>query len=362
MRALVLAGGFGTRLRPLSCTRPKMLFPIGDKLLIDWTLGGLSRCGVDTVIMAVNYMADTLISHLGSRRYGVNIVYSREQRPLGTGGPIKRARNMLEGEPFLVLNGDILSDIDFEALVKRHIETGATATVALTPVPDPSRYGAVEFTAEGVINRFVEKPERGSEPSNLVNAGVYVLDPSIFDHIPEGRVSMEREVFPPLARERRLRGFESRGLWMDMGVPDDYLRANQMILRRFEGGVREGEGAKIDVDARIVAPCYIGAEAEIMARSRVGPNATICDHAQIGEGCRVMNSVIFPGAALGDHTTVRNSIIGENAVLGRRVNVESGSLIGDYSTIREGVTITGGVSICPSKEVGENILEHRQVM
>jgi len=362
VRALVLAGGFGTRLRPLSCTRPKMLFPICDKPLIDWTLGALSRCGVDTVVMAVNYMADALIHHLGDKRYGMDMVYQREQRPLGTGGPIKSARKVLDGESFLVLNGDILSDIDFESLLRAHKATGATATVALTPVADPSRYGAVELTSEGVIRRFVEKPERGKEPSNLINAGAYALDPRVFDYIPEGRVSVEREVFPVLAGESRLFGFESRGLWMDMGVPDDYLRANQLMLRRFEGGVREGEGAKIDVDARIVAPCYVGAGAEILAGSRVGPNATICDHAHVGEGCRVEDSVIFPGAVIGDHSTVRGAIIGENAVVGRGVSVQSGSLVGDYSTIRDGVTLTGGVSICPSKEVGESILEHRQVM
>jgi NDP-sugar pyrophosphorylase family protein len=147
-----------------------------------------------------------------------------------------------------------------------------------------------------------------------------------------------------------------------MGVPDDYLRANQLMLRRFEGGVREADGAKIDVDALIVAPCYVGTGAEILAGSRVGPNATICDHAHVGEGCRVEDSVIFPGAIIGDHSTVRGAIIGENAVIGSGVSVEAGSLIGDYSMIRDGVTLTGGVSICPSKEVGESILEHRQVM
>jgi NDP-sugar pyrophosphorylase family protein len=339
-----------------------MLFPVGDRPLIDWTLGGLSRCGVDTVVMAVNYMADALINHLGSSRCGVDIVYSREQRPLGTGGPIKKAKNLLEGEPFLVLNGDILSDIDFSQLVKRHRETGATVTVALTPVADPSRYGAVEVTAEGMIRRFVEKPARGTEPSNLINAGAYVLDTTVLDCIPEGRVSMERDVFPILAAESRLYGYESRGLWMDMGVPDDYLCANRMILRRFEGGVREGEGAKIEASTRVISPCYIGVGAEILANSRVGPNATISDHVEIGESCVVENSVIFPGATIGDNSTVRDAIIGENAIIGRGAKVESGSLVGDYSTIRDGVTITGGVSICPSKEVGESILEHRQVM
>jgi NDP-sugar pyrophosphorylase family protein len=360
VRALVLAGGFGTRLRPLSCTRPKMLFPIGDRPLIDWTLRNLSRGGVETAVMAVNYMADTLMSYLGPKKYGIEIVYSREQRPLGTGGPIRKARDALGSEPFLVLNGDILIDIDIRLLTEHHEACGGLATVALTPVADPSRYGAVQLDGTR-ITRFVEKPRRGEEPSNFINAGVYVLDPRIFDYIPEGRSSIEREVFPTLARERLLHGFDTRGLWTDMGVPDDYLKANQMILS-LHGGEMKAGGGLIDGRAEMVAPCYLGSGAVVGAGSRIGPNVTICDHAQIGRACHVSNSIIFPGATIDDHATVRDAIIGENATLGRWVNVESGSLVGDYSSIMDGVTITGGVSICPSKEVSESILEHRQVM
>ena len=362
MKALVLAGGFGTRLRPLSCTRPKMLFPIGDQPLMDWTLRNLSQGGVDTVVLAVNYMAEALVRYLGPTKYDLGIIYSREQRPLGTGGPIKKAKDLLNGEPFLVLNGDIISDIDIRRLIEYHGAKGGLATVALTPVSDPSRYGAVELDWEGRITRFVEKPEKGKEPSNLINAGIYVLDPKIFDYIPDGRAaSIEREVFPVLANERKLYGFEFHGLWTDMGVPDDYLKANQIILSKYEG-VKMGEGAKVDPAAKIIAPCYIGLGAEIGADSLIGPNTTICDHVLVGKGCRIENSILFPGAAVGDYSSVKNAILGENAILERWVKVESGSLIGDYSIIRDGVTITDGVSICPSKEVGESILDRRQVM
>ncbi|MCX6656086.1 MAG: NDP-sugar synthase [Candidatus Bathyarchaeota archaeon] len=362
MKALVLAGGLGTRLRPLSCTRPKMLFPIGEQSLMDWTLKNLSQGGIDTVVMAVNYMAEALVRYLGPTKYDLGIIYSRENRPLGTGGPIRKAKDLLNSEPFLVMNGDVITDIDIRRLIDFHKAKRGLATVALTPVSDPTRYGAVELDWEGRITRFVEKPERGKEPSNLINAGIYVLDPKILDYIPDGRaVSIEREVFPVLANERKLFGFEFHGLWTDIGIPDDYLRANQIILSKYEG-VKLGEGAKVDPSAKILPPCYIGSEAEIGADSLIGPNTTISDHVLIGKGCRIENSILFAGAAIGDYSSVKNAIIGEQAILERWVKVESGSLVGDYSMIRDSVTITDGVSICPSKEVTDSILERRQVM
>ncbi|MFA5869733.1 MAG: NDP-sugar synthase, partial [Candidatus Bathyarchaeia archaeon] len=340
----------------------KMLFPIGDQPLMDWTLKNLSQGGVDTVVMAVNYMAEALVRYLGPTKYDLGIIYSREQRPLGTGGPIRKARDLLNGEPFLVLNGDVISDIDIRRLIEYHKAKGGLATVALTPVSDPSRYGAVELDWEGRITRFVEKPEKGKEPSNLINAGIYVLDPKIFDYIPEGRASsIEREVFPVLANERKLFGFEFHGFWTDMGIPEDYLKANQIILSKYDG-VKQGEGVKIDPSAKILAPCYIGPGAEIGPDCLIGPNTTISDHVLIGKGCRIENSIIFTGASIGDYSSVKNAIIGENAILERWVKIESGSLIGDYSVILDGVTITEGVTVCPSKEVSESILDHRQVM
>lgn len=363
MKALVLAGGFGTRLRPLSCTRPKMLFPVANQALLDWTLKNLSEGGVDTAILAVNYMAEALVRHFGPTKFDLGIIYSREERPLGTGGPIKRAADMLQdGESFLVLNGDVISDIDYKRLVDFHRREGGIATIALYQVPDPSRYGAVQLDGEGRILRFVEKPEPGRAPSNLVNAGIYVLDRKVLDYIPEGRpVSTENEVFPVLAKEGVLYGYEARGLWVDIGVPEDYLTANSLLLSKLDG-VKVGENSSVDGSAEIIPPCSIGSGVEVRANSIIGPSTSIADHVHIGMGCRVENSIIFPGATVGDYTSIRNAIIGENATLQRWVKIESGSLIGDYAVIADGVTITQGVTICPSKLVEESILEPRQVM
>ncbi|RLI02968.1 hypothetical protein DRO31_02915, partial [Candidatus Bathyarchaeota archaeon] len=230
LKTLVLAGGFGTRLRPLSCSRPKALFPVANKPLIDYTLESLSEAGVETVVLAVYYMAESLVRYLGPTKNDLGILYLREQRPMGTGGPIRQARDMMNGEKFMVMNGDLLTDFDYKRLINYHEEKGGIATVALTQVEDPYRYGSVELDWEGRITRFVEKPELGKAPSNLINAGIYILEPEIYDYIPDGgKVRIETEVFPKLAEEQQLYGFESHGFWMDIGEPIDYLNANAAI-------------------------------------------------------------------------------------------------------------------------------------
>ncbi|MFP3951229.1 MAG: sugar phosphate nucleotidyltransferase [Candidatus Bathyarchaeia archaeon] len=362
MKALVLAGGFGTRLRPLSCTRPKMLFPVANEPLMDWVLRDLARSGVDTVVLAVYYMAEHLVRYLGPTKYDLGIIYSREQRPLGTGGPIRKAENLIDDEPFLVLNGDIITDLDYRRLINFHREKRGLATICLVQVPDPTRYGAVEIDWEGRISRFVEKPEPGRAPSNLINAGIYVMEKDVIDYIPEGRnVSVEKEVFPLLAEERKLYGFEAHGFWRDIGFPEDYLEANRLILEK-HNGVDRGEETQIGETASIITPCSIGDKVHIGEDSVIGPNTSISEEVKIGKGCRIQNSIIFRGASIGDYSSVSNAIIGENALIERWVKIESGSLIGDYAAIDDGVTITEGVSICPSKNIKESILQPCQVM
>ena len=339
-----------------------MLLPIANQPLIDYTLQSLAQGGVDTVVLSVYYMAESMVRYLGPTKYDLGILYSREQRPLGTGGPIKLAKDMLNGETFLTLNGDILTDLDYRRLVSFHREKGGLATIALVQVPDPSRYGAVELDWEGRITRFVEKPEPGMAPSNLINAGIYVLEPEVLDYIPDGRrVSIETEVFPKLAAERQLHGFECHGYWTDIGVPEEYLNANAAILGK-ESGSSGNENANVNPTATVKEPCIFGDNVNIGADSVIGPNVSMMDNVHIGKGVRIENSIIFAGASIEDYSSVRNAIIGESAVLERWVKVESGSLIGDYVQINDGVTITEGVSICPSKTVEESILEPKQVM
>ena len=362
MKTLVLAGGFGTRLRPLSCSRPKALFPIANKPLIDYILESLNGSETETVILAVYYMAESLVRYLGPTKYNLGILYSREQRPLGTAGPIKKAKDMLNGDSFMVMNGDILTEIDYKQLINYHEEKGGIATVALTQVNEPYRYGSVELDWEGRITRFVEKPELGMAPSNLVNAGVYIMEPEIFDYIPdEKKVRIETEVFPKLAEEQQLYGFETHAFWMDIGEPVDYLAANAAVLAR-QRRVVKPNSVDIDSLANINGPCNFGENVKVGSDSRIGPNVSLADDVMIGKGCRVENSIIYSGAVVEDYSSVKNAILGENSVLERWVKVESGSLIGDFAQISDGVTITSGVSVCPSKTVEESILQPKQVM
>ena len=205
LKAIILAGGFGTRLRPLSCTRPKVLLPIVNKPLLQWIFERLAQNGIKEAILAINMQTEFYIKQQQLPKHGVRVKFSIDppKTPLGTAGPIRRAEKLIGQEaPFLVLNGDIFADISYKDMIENHKEGKALATIALIKVEDPSRYGVAELAENNQIKRFIEKPPKQGVPTNLINAGVYILSPRIFDYIPKGRaVSMEREVFPKLADE-----------------------------------------------------------------------------------------------------------------------------------------------------------------
>jgi mannose-1-phosphate guanylyltransferase len=361
LKAIILAGGFGTRLRPLSCTRPKLLFPIGNKPLLDWTLKNLAESKVKEVVLAVNYMAEIFVHRYGSTAYRMKLHYSRETIPLGTGGPIKKAEDTIgHDEPFLALNGDIFTTINYQEVVKKHIEKDAVASIMLYKVEDPSRYGTVELTKNNCVVRFVEKPSKGKAPSNLVNAGIYVLEPEIFDYIPEGkRVSIEREVFPKLAAEKKLYAYDFEGLWIDIGKHDDFLHANRLLL---DADTRLSKRKPSETMAEIENPVVIGKNVKAEEKSKIGPYATIGDNVSLGKGVRIENSIIFPNAIISDFTSIKGAIIGEGAILGKWVKVEDNCIIGDYTIIGDNITLTQGVTVCPSKEVTESVLSPRNLM
>jgi len=369
MKAVILAGGFGTRLRPLSCTRPKHLFPIGNKPQLDWTIEKLAKSGTKEVILAVNYMADVYVQHYRKSKQKPKITFSRDilpsathtrfQRPLGTGGPIKNAEKLIgRREPFLVLNGDILTNIDYAELMKRHrTNDKATATIALYRVEDPSRYGVAELAKDNRVLRFVEKPIREKAPSNLINAGIYVLEPEIFGYIPSGRpVSIEREIFPKLAGEGKLYGYNFKGLWIDIGEPEDYLKANKLWLDHEIRKSQIGKDVHIEDEVKIKNPSTIDNRTTIEEKSDIGPHVTLGEHVTVGRGVHIENSIIFPEAIISDFTSIKGAIIGEAAMIGSSVKIESGCLIGDHVMIRDKVTLTRGVTVCPWKEVTESVL------
>jgi mannose-1-phosphate guanylyltransferase len=375
LKAIVLAGGFGTRLRPLSCTRPKLLFPIGNKPALDWTIEKLAKSGIKEVILAVNYMADAFVQHYRKSKQKLKVSFSEDiaasdknslyPRPLGTGGPIKNAEKIIGGkEPFLVLNGDVLTNIDYAELVKRHrANKKATATIALYRVEDPSRYGVVELTRDNRVIRFVEKPQLAKAPSNLINAGIYVLEPEVFDYIPSGkRVSIEREIFPKLAEEGKLYGYHFEGLWIDIGKPEDYLKANKLWLDTEIKTNQIGKNVHLENQVKINTPSTINNGTKIGEKSEIGPHVAMGEHVTIGKNVHVEDSIIFSGAIISNYSSIRGTIVGEAAIIGSRVKIENGCLIGDHTLIHDGLTLAQGVTVCPFKEVTENVLEPTCVM
>jgi len=364
LKALILAGGVGTRLRPLSCTRPKLLFPIANKPLLDWTLERLAKNGVKEVILAVNYMAEAFIQRYGTAKYGMKILYSREGRPLKTGGPIKKAEELIgHEEPFLVLNGDILTNMNYIDLVKKHKENDAIATITLYKVEDPSRYGIAEMTKKNRVLRFLEKPTRKEAPSSLANAGIYVLNPEIFDYIPNERpVSIEYETFPKLVKKGKLFGYSFEGLWTDIGELGDYLRANRLWLDTEIKKNKVEKSVKMEEAAEIANPTVLGKNVTVGEKSRIGPHVAIGDNVTIGKGVRIENSIVFPETFISDFTSVKGAIIGENAIIERWVKIEDGCIIGDHAIVKDNVTLTRGVTVCPSKEVAESVLTSKCLM
>jgi mannose-1-phosphate guanylyltransferase len=364
LKAVILAGGFGTRLRPLSCTRPKLLFPIGNEPLLDWTFKNLAKSDVSEVILAVNYMADAFIHRYGNSAYKMKLHYSRETMPLGTGGPLKKAESIIgHNEPFLVLNGDILTTIDFSEVVKLHKKNDAVASIMLYEIEDPSRYGTAELAKNNRVMRFIEKPPKGKARSNLVNAGIYVLEPQIFDYIPAAQqVSIEREVFPKLVAEKKLYGYNFEGLWIDIGKHEDYLRANQLLLETEARKEQRTKSVNVGRGVEIENPVVIGKNVEIDEKSKIGPYVAVGDGATVGKGVRIENSIVFPSAIISDFTSIKSAIIGEGAILGKWVKVEDNCVVGDYAMIRDNLTLTQGVTVCPSKEVTESVLTPRNLM
>ncbi|MCW4004191.1 MAG: NDP-sugar synthase [Candidatus Bathyarchaeota archaeon] len=353
---MILAGGFATRLRPLSCARPKTLFPIVNKPLLQWIFERLARNGVDEAILAVNALTQFYIRQQRPPKCGLKVKFSIDppKMPLGTAGPIKKAEQLIgHSEPFIVLNGDIFADINYRELLAEHKKLSALATIALCKVEDPCSFGVAELNGEQ-IKRFIEKPAKGEAPSNLINAGAYVLSPKVFDYIPQGRaVSIEREVFPKLAAEGKLYGYCINGLWMDIGKPEEYIETNKVILDSIANSLKQKNAEKFEVKK----PIALDGDVSVGEKSVIGPYAIIGKNTKVGKKVHISNSVVFADVEIGDFATLNGAIVGEGARVGKNVKLSEGCIVGDQAKIKDGVHLPEGLAICPAKEVSENVLK-----
>ena len=327
MRAVVLVGGFGTRLRPLTSDLPKQMLPIVDRPMIEHVVGHLAAHGVEEVVLSLGFLPDAFLdAYPDGRCAGIPLHYAVEPEPLDTAGAIRfAAEDARIDEAFLVLCGDVLTDLAVDELVGFHRASGAEATVSLTPVDDPSRYGVVPTDADGRVTGFVEKPPAGAAPCNWINAGTYVFEPSVIDRIEPGRrVSVEREVFPAMADEGVLYGLRSEAYWVDTGTPETYLGVQLDLLDGVRGPARSG----VD-DA---AETHPGAT---VRRSVSGPGVVVA------EGSRVCDSVVMAGSRIGEGAVVDGSLVGRNATIGPDARVLGLSVVGHGAEVVAGQHLTG---------------------
>ncbi len=299
--------------------------------------------------MAVNKLTEFYIRQEHVSQCGLKVKYSHDppKKPLGTAGPVKKAEKLIgHSEPFLVLNGDLITDISYKEMLQSHDERKAVATIALHEAEDPSRYGVAELEKGNLIKRFIEKPPKGTEPTNLINAGVYVLSPTIFNYIPTGKkVSMEREIFPKLAAESALYGHKVSGMWIDIGKPEEYLQTNKMMLNKAERSELKAGKFKIN------NPVAIGKGVSIGENSVIGPYAVLGRKVTVGRNVQIRDSVIFAEAKIEDGTVIDGALIGEAARIGKKAKVSEGCIIADHASVKDGASLRERVSVCPAKEV-----------
>jgi len=333
MQALILTGGFGTRMRPLTYTVPKPLLPIVDRPMVEHILDRLPR-EVNKVVLASNYKIDRIEEYFAGCDHPFEVLVVDEPEPRGTGGAIRNAEEHID-EEFFVFNGDIITSLDLTDLAAFHRERGGIGTLAAWEVEDPTAFGIMDIGDDGRIRRFKEKPGPEEVFSRWINAGTYLLEPEIMDHIPPARkVSIEREVFPNVL-DKGLNGFPFTGYWVDCGKPHQFLDANRLVLTNvLKGGVITSPDARVDLSADLVPPLWLGQGSSVGPGSKVGPYSIVGTGCSVGEGCTLEDSVMMPGSSLGPNSQVKGSILGGDVEVGSGCEVGYGELLDDNTVMR----------------------------
>ncbi len=324
MFAVVLVGGFGTRLRPLTDDIPKPMLPVVHRPMIVGLVDRLAEAGITDVVLALGFRPEPFAGAFGDGRHGeVRVHYAVEPEPLDTGGAIAFAARWAGiDDTFVVANGDIITDLDVSFLIDEHHRLGAHATIHLTPVDDPSAFGVVEMGEQGVVHRFVEKPQPGETDSNLINAGTYVMEPSVLELIEPGeRVSIERDTFPRLVDDRRLAAVSTHDYWIDTGRPDQFLQANLDLIQGVRGAAPSGvsASAQVSTDAIII-------------------NSVISHGVAVGAGATIVDSVLLPGARVDAGADLRGSIVAGHVAAAAVVD---GCVIGAEYSVTTGAVVVG---------------------
>jgi len=374
MKAVVMAGGEGSRLRPLTSGIPKPLVPVVGKPVMEHILRLLRKHGITDVIVTLQYLGSAIRDYFGDGSdFGVDITYVVEDSPLGTAGSVKNAQQYLD-KPFIVISGDALTDIDLTAAMRYHEQKGAAATIVLTSVSNPLEYGVVITNPDGTINRFLEKPSWGEVFSDQVNTGIYVIQPEVLDSLPPATVvDWSGDVFPKmLGTAKPLYGYLASGYWCDIGNIQTYYQANWDALEgrvdveiageRRHGNVWFGENAEVGIGVRIEGPAYVGHDCKLKAGVFLNGPVCIGNFSVVDENSKVSNSVIWTYSYLGESSRLRQAIVCRHATIKNNCLLEEGAVIGDDVVVGEGTTIDAGVKIWPDKEIEPGSTVHESII
>ncbi len=374
MKAVIMAGGEGTRLRPLTSNQPKPMIPMANRPMMEHIVGLLSRHGITEIVVTVAFLADAVRNYFGDgSEFGVNISYATEQSPLGTAGSVLNAREELT-ERFLVISGDVVTDVDLSALLSFHEEKSAMATIALKSMENPLEFGIVITNPDGSVERFLEKPTWGQVFSDTVNTGIYVLEPEVFDFIPGGRpVDFSSEVFPALLEAGKgVYGCTVEGYWEDVGTLGAYLSAHTDVLDakvsldipgfRLREGMWMGEGVEIDPSAVIEGPAVLGDYCRIGPHVRLGSHTVLGANVRVGADASLERVVVHDNCLVGPAVSLRGCVIGRSSDLRRGVHCEEGAVVGDRCRIGAHAMVGPGVKIYPSKTVEDGAVVNSSII
>ncbi len=374
MKAVIMAGGEGTRLRPLTSNQPKPMMPVANRPMMEHIVELLKGHGFDEIVVTVAFQANAIRTYFGNgAEFGVRMAYATEESPLGTAGSVRNAMDELD-EPFLVISGDVVTDIDLGALVEFHLAKRSIATIGLKETPNPLEFGIVITRPDGAVERFLEKPTWGQVFSDTINTGIYVLDPSIFDYIePQKAVDFSSDVFPRLLDDAKpLFGCVVDGYWEDVGTLEAYVKVHQDVLDgqvrvaisgfKVRDGVWFGEGSEIDPNAKVAGPAVIGDNCRVEPGARLGEYTVLGSNVRVGTDCVVERSVVHDNVYLGPGVRLRGAVVGRSSDLRRGARLEEGVVIGDECFVGDHAVINPGVKVYPFKTVEQGAVVNSSIV
>ena len=345
MQALILAGGLGTRLRPLTLSTPKSILPLVNRPLLLYQIELFKKYGVKEIILPISYLPEQISGCFGDgRKYGIKISYVTESRLLGTGGGVKNSEEFIKERTF-ISNGDLIANLDLEDMAAFHQRQGSALTIALFRVADPTAYGLVKTDKDGRILHFLEKPKPSEITTDTINAGFYLFEPEILNFIPPKiNYSLERELFPHLLKKgKRLFGYIHSGYWQDLGTPEKYLGVSADILKgrlkypipgKKRGNIITGKGSKISGNLKIKGKLVCGKKVIVEDNVQINGSVVLGDNCQVGKGAKLGNCIIFANTKIKEKVEIENAIIGKDCLIGPYSKIGKGSVLGNGSLIR----------------------------